>query len=329
MRYRRITFSLVAVAAAAVGAVAIASPASAGLVTSCIGSADNVIVPNDLFVPAGESCELTNVTINGNTTVKAGADLVLNGSHLNGTLTVQSNGFGNVIGTTITGATTLASAFGVYTENSTLNTVVVNNSGFFYSLGSSVANITSTNGETYLESVRLARNLSTTGDVLTDMNNSVVQGTVTVATASQGSVVCLSEIDGDASFSGSGAAAGGIIQVGASAPLAGCGFDVFAANVSVTDNVAPSYVSDNVIRGNLTCTGNNPATVGSSTRIRGQASGQCAAAPAALAPNKASADAASGSRKAGLTTKIKSRTSVGVTSAARAGHARMATTNVR
>ena len=328
MRYRRITFSLVAVATAVVGAVAVASPASAGLVTSCIGSADNVIVPNDLFVPAGESCELTNVTINGNTTVKAGADLVLNGSHLNGTLTVQSNGFANVVGTQVTGVTKLTSAFGVYTETSTLNTVVVNDSGFFYSLGSSITNITSTNGETYLESVRLAKNLNTTGDVLTDMNNSVVQGTVTVATASQGSVVCLSEIDGNASFSGSGAASGGLIQIGASAPLSGCGFDVFAANVAVTDNVAASYVSDNVIRGTLACTGNAPATVGSSARIRGQISGQCAG-PTALAANKATADTAADSRRADILAKVKSRASVGVSAAVKAGHARMATTTVK
>jgi hypothetical protein len=319
MRHRWTALTVAAVLAAAASAFLVAEPASAGLVTSCTGTASDVTVPNDLFVPAGESCELTNVVINGNTTVRAGANLVLNTSTLNGALTVQPDGFASAVHTTVTGATRLNTAFGTYTENSTFSNVTVTGSGFFYSLGSALNNVTSTNGETYLQSVRLAKNLATTGDLLTDVYNSVIQGTVSVTSANLGSVVCLSEIDGNSSFSGSGAGGGSILQVGASAPLTGCGFNVFAANVTLTGNVAPSYISDNVVRGSLTCTGNDPGPVGSSGRIRGQATGQCAAAP--LTASSAAATTTVDTRAADILAKTKSRTSTGRTSAVKAGRA--------
>ena len=320
MRHRLTTVSIAVAFAAAAGGFLVAEPASAGLVTSCTGTASDVTVPNDLFVPAGQSCELTNVVINGNTTVRAGANLVLNGSTLNGTLTLQPDGFASAVQTTVTGVTKLNTAFGLYAENSTLGNVTATDSGFVFALGSSMNNVTSTNGETYLQSARLAKNVTTTGDLLTDVYNSVVQGTVNVTGANLGSVVCLSEIDGNTVFSTSGAGSDSILQIGASAPLTGCGFNVFAGNLALTDNVAPSYVSDNVVRGTLACTGNSPAPTGSSARIRGQATGQCA--PAAVAPLRAAATAAGvDDRAAGILARAKSRTSSGTSAAVRAGRA--------
>lgn len=320
MRQRWTSLAVVALTAVAVGAFAFASPAAAGLVTSCTGEASDVTVPGDLFVPAGESCELTNVTINGNTTVRAGANLVLHASTLNGNLTIQSDGFANAIGTRVTGTTRLNSAFGAYTENSTLGgNATVTGAGFFYSLGSSLQGVTSTNGETYLESVRLARTLTTTGDLLTDVHNSVILGNVNVTGAVMGSVVCISEVDGNASVSGSG----GVVQVGSSAPLSGCGFNVFGANLAMTDNTGPSYVADNVVRGSLVCTGNSPATVGSSTRVRGGVSGECSS-PAASALDDASSDVAD--RKVDLVARIRSRTMESAVEAVIAGRSALVRT---
>jgi hypothetical protein len=335
MRYRRTAILATALAAAAAGAVAIAVPASAALTTSCTGTASDVTVPNDLFVPANKSCELTNVTINGATTVRGGGNLLLTDSTLNGTLTVQDDGFVDIEKTTVTGAVKLNSAFGGYTENSTLSSnVTVTSSGFFYGVGSSLVSVTSTSGETYLESARMSKNLTTTGDVLTDVYNSVIEGSVNVSGPQTGSVVCASEIDGDATISGSGAADGSVVQVGASAPLTGCDFDVFAGSLALTGNGSPVYVSDNVIRNNLDCSGNASAPVGSSGRIRGQATGQCAAAPASaaapnaaarsLAPNAAAksvAPAASGNRGAGVLAQVKTRDSSGTSAAKQAGPA--------
>jgi hypothetical protein len=318
MRHRWTALTVVAAAAVvAVGsAIAIVVPASAALVTSCTGSASDVTVPNDLFVPAGESCELTNITINGNTTVRAGANLILNSSTLNGNLVVQPDGFVSALGTTVSGVTRLNTAFGAYSENTTFGgNVVVNDSGFFFSLGSRLTNVTSTNGETFLQSARLRRNLTTTGDLLTDVYNSVVEGSVSVTAASLGSVVCTSEVDGNTSFDASGSGDGAVLQIGASAPLTGCGFDVFGTNVSLTDNTSPSYVSDNVVRGDLTCTGNDPAPVVSNNRVRGQAAGQCAAPEASAAAARAAAGSVD-DRKAGILAKVSARTSTGASAAA-------------
>jgi hypothetical protein len=319
MRYRWTALTAVALAGAVAGAAALALPASAALVTSCVGEASDVTIPGDLFVPAGESCDLTNVVVNGNTTVRAGANLMLAGATLNGALTVQADGFADILSTSVGGATRLNSAFGLYSEKSTLTgNVTVTSSGFFYSLGSSLASVTSTDGETYLESVRLARNLTTTGDLLTDVYNSVVQGTVTVTGASMGSVLCVSEVDGSTAFSGNGSGPGAVLQIGASAPLSGCGFDVFGANLALTDNTAPSYVSDNVVRGSLVCTGNSTAPVGTSTRIRGQVTGQCAAPAAAAATPTVAGD-----RGNALLDRIHARNSTGHTTAAKTGRARL------
>ncbi|GIH18031.1 hypothetical protein [Rugosimonospora africana] len=333
MRHRRTAFiatALCAVAAAGT-AVAIAAPASAALTTSCTGTASDVTVPNDLFVPANKSCDLTNVTINGATTVRGGGNLLLTDSRLNGTLTVQDNGFVDIERTTVTGAVKLNSAFGGYAENSTLGAnVTATSSGFFYSIGSSLVGVSSTNGETYLESARMSKNLTTSGDVLTDVYNSVIEGTVDISGAQTGSVVCTSEVDGNASISGSTAADGSLVQVGASAPLTGCGFDVFAGNLALTGNASPVYVSDNVVRDDLTCTGNASAPVGSSSRIRGQATDQCAPAPAGaaapnartLAPNAAAKSAAPAtSRGADALAAVKSRGNSGTAAAHQAGRA--------
>jgi hypothetical protein len=309
------------ITAAAAGAIAFAGSATADLVTSCTGEAADVTVPGDLFVPAGRSCELTNVTINGNTTVRAGANLVLHSATLNGNLVVQADGFVNAVGTNVAGATRLNTAFGVFTEDSTLGgNAVVNGPGFFFSLGSSLQGVTSTNGETFLESARLARGLSTSGDLFTDVFDSVIRGAVNIAAAPLGSIICISEVDGNAAVSGSAGGEGGVVQIGASEPLTGCGFNVFAANLTITDNTGPSFVADNVIRGTLACTGNTPATVGSSSRIRGGATGQCA--PAAVDPAAAKASAASAevgdamARKADLVAKVASRTTAVTTEAA-------------
>jgi hypothetical protein len=323
MRDRWTTVTLIAVTAAAVGTVAFALPASAGLVTSCVGTAADVTVPNDLFVPAGSSCELTNVTINGNTTVRAGANLVLRGSTLNGSLTLQRDAFADIGGSTVSGVTRLNSAFGAFAENGLLSNVHATDSGFVYGIGATVNSVTSTNGETYLESVRLNRNLTTAGDLLTDVYNSVIRGAVDVTGATMGSVFCASEIDGDTAVSASGLVAGSALQIGASAPLSGCAFNVFGADLALTDNAAPIYLSDNVVRGSLVCTGNSTAPVGSSGRIRGAATGQCA--PGASAAGGAIARAGTtASRTADVRSRIRSRTAAGADAAARAGPAAFA-----
>jgi hypothetical protein len=303
MRYQRTGLGAAVLAVLAATAVGVAGPAQAGLVTSCTGTASDLTVPGDLFVPAGQSCELTNVTVTGNTTVRADADLILTSSSLAGTLTVAGNAFADLEGSTVAGVSRLNGAFGLFSHGSTLTgNLTVTDSGFAYSVESSFGgNINSTNGETYLQSGRLARNLSTTGDLLTDLHDTVVEGRVTVSGTALGSVVCTSEVDGDTSFSG--AAAAGVLQLGAPGPADVCGFDVFAGGLTVTGNHAPATISDNVVRGAVACTDNDTTPTGSDNRLRGGATGQCAdlllASTADRATNPAAAAGASTAAVAG------------------------------
>jgi len=308
----------VAVFLAVAASAAVAEPAAAGLTVSCVGSAADVTVPFDLFVPAGESCDLTNVVIQGSATVRAGADLLLSNSTVDGALMVQSNGFASVTGSTITGATRLSAAFGAVVDGgSRAANVTATGAGFLFGLGSSFGAVTSTQGETVLETARLSKSLSTTGDVLTDVSNSVVAGGVTVRDATRGSVVCLSEIDGDAQFSGATDPTG-VVQIGASAPLNGCGFNVFGADLTVAGNTAPSFIADNVIRGALSCTGNDPTPTVSGGRIRGGANGQCAGA-SVTRPSTVVSGAPD--RSAGLRQAVTDRRGAGESAAAAAGPA--------
>jgi hypothetical protein len=319
MRLQRTVLAAIALAALAAGALAGAGPAGAALVTSCTGTAADVTVPGDLFVPAGESCELTNVTITGNTTVRAGADLLLTDSTLAGTLTVQGDGFADLDHTTVAGASRLAGAFGLFSADSTLTgNLTATDSGFAYGLRTSYGgSVRSTNGETFVESSRIARNLATTGDNLTDLADTVVAGTVTVADTELGSVVCSSEIDGDASFSG--ATAAGVVQVGAEAPDSNCAFNVFGAGLTLTGNRAPITINGNVVRGVLACTDNDPAPTGSGNRLRGGGTGQCADLGA---PTATTAAARAGRGKAVLG-KVTSRRAAGGRAAAAAGPAQI------
>jgi len=299
----------------AAGLVAAAAPSQAALVTSCTGTASDVTVPGDLFVPAGESCELTNVTINGNTTVRADSNLFLMNSRVNGTLTVQSNGFVDAEQTTITGATHLNTAFGAFVQDATLGgNVTATDSGFFFSVGTSHQAINSTNGETFLETGMVARGITTSGDLLTDLDDTVVGGAVMVSTATLGSVLCASEVDGAASFTG-----GGTLQLGGTAPVADCAFNVFASTVTANGN-SDIHIFGNVIRGMLACADNGSAE-GADNRLRGGASGQCASLAPAAAASRTSSKAES--RKESVQTKIASRSRSGEQAAAKAGVARI------
>lgn len=312
MRYRNI-----ALMAAATGLVAVgfAAPSQAALTTLCDGTASDVTVPGDLIVPAGKDCELINVVINGNTTVRADADLLLDGSTVNGNVRIMAGGFADVIETTVTGTTTVTDGFGFFAENSTLTGNVTGQTpGWIYTIGTQHGkNFSSTNGETFIESGRVTGGVTTNGDVLTDVFDSVIKGSLSVTGTTEGSLLCLSEVDGNATFTGNSE----ILQVGASAPLDDCGFNVFHANVNITDNTAASYFSDNVVRGNLTCSGNDPAPVVENNRVRGTV--DCESGEAAVAARRAFASA--DERKAEVLAAIEARSAEAEAAAEDAGPA--------
>ncbi|WP_166353956.1 hypothetical protein [Phytoactinopolyspora limicola] len=316
MRLKRLILMAVGAALIAVG---FAVPSQASLTTFCNGVASDVTVPGDLVVRAGASCELTNVTINGNATVRADANLLLDDSTVQGNLRVNADGFASLVDSHVAGNTRLVGAYGVYSEGSVheLN-VVATDSEFFYTLGADLQrNVTSTNAETFLEESWVSRNVTSEGSYLTDLHDSVVEGNVSVTGAELGSVVCLSEIDGDASFTGNT----GLVQIGANGPVQDCGFNVFGGDLTLTGNQADSFVSNNVIRGDLVCSDNSPAPVVSDNRIRGAENCDTSAAAALSSRSSRALATAAADRKDEVLDAIEAKVADGEKAAAEAGPA--------
>ncbi|AYY13506.1 hypothetical protein EF847_13195 [Actinobacteria bacterium YIM 96077] len=310
------------VTASAIGglfALGIAAPSQASLTTFCDGVAEDVSVPGDLVVASGDNCELTNVTIDGDVTVRADATILLEDSSVAGALRVRDNGFANVVETDIQGATRLNEAFGVYSENSAHErNVVGNDSEFYYTLGSSHSrNVNVTNVETFLETSWVERGVEADGGLLVDVYDSVIEGAVSIAGTEMGSVFCLSEVDGDATFTGNDE----LLQIGGDSPVSDCGFNVFGGSLTMTGNTADASITGNVIRGDLVCSDNSPAPIIEDNRVRGERNCETGNPVVLSSPMRSGDVEAFETRKDEVLDEIDDRIADGEKSAAAAGHA--------
>lgn len=273
-RWRWRTMLGVAVAANLVVVGLVAGPSQAQQPPSlCSGSAQGLTIAGDLAVPAGAGCELTDITVTGNVVVRADAALLLDGSTVQGDLTLREEAFVSTVDSTVGGTVVLRKALGAVLEGSEVTGGADSrNSGFIFSEGSTFgARVFSANGETVIYSGRVDGDVRTRSDVLTDLHDTVVTGAVNVSAAASGSLVCESEIDGNAVFRDSGE----LVQIG-TGPLADCAFNVFAGRLVLRGNDALIGVGGNVVRDNLVCADNPAQPSGSDNRVRGQATGQCA-----------------------------------------------------
>ncbi|HEY8475166.1 MAG TPA: hypothetical protein VIL37_21455 [Natronosporangium sp.] len=265
---------------AAIGLVA--TPSEAQVIT-CTSSLSDQTVTATLVVPSGQFCQLTNVEVNGRAEVQASADLFLEDSRIRGSLTVFENSFVQANESRVDGMTTLTDAFGLYSTSSRFDRLIDADGGFIFSDDSTHwGGIRSENGETIVEKGVVLGSVTTTGDRLTDLFDTAVFGPVSVNGAEYGSVVCHM----GAALSVTIRNSGGVIQLGFAGPVTGCGFNLMGS-LGVHDNIGANIqITGNLIAGNLSCTGNDPAPFGSSNLVGGSKSGQCASlqpAPASVA----------------------------------------------
>ncbi|NNG34269.1 hypothetical protein [Nakamurella aerolata] len=273
--------------AATAGVVAIGAgitfsvlPAQAALVTYCDGEASSVTVPGDLAVAKGKSCTLSDATVNGNVRIAADANLLLSNSTVNGNTTVASNGYLSADTVTFTGVVSSNSGFGVDSIASDLQggyrgKVVTGGTEEGYLLasdGTKVKNIVVTTGIVDLSDSTVAGVVSNTGGDLVDVRNSVINGALTVASTANGSVVCDSEVYGAAAYDGNGSA----VQLGTGSVSPCTSSNYFDKDVTISNTKGSVEVNDNIIRGNLSGDGNDPAPTGAGNRVRGEVSGQFA-----------------------------------------------------
>lgn len=294
------------IAAASVSGLAIAglasiAPAEAQLTTSCVGTAGKVTVPGDLVVPKGKSCNLDGTTVEGKVRVQSGADLVAANATFNDTVSVAADGFFDAFQTKVASNVSASGSYGVYLDESTLGGSYVGKAGdvvpFVYVGDSTVAKSINTNsGEVLVESSQVSGAVTATGAKYLDVIDSTLSKTLTVSDNTDGSLVCGSEVDGAASFTGNKG-----VQLGTGSNLGVCDdVNVFGSDVTVSNNTGSTVVAGNIVRGNLAGEGNAPAPTGADNRVRGEATGQFAdLKPAAMQRMAAPADKAAATKAKG------------------------------
>ncbi|MBM7494556.1 hypothetical protein JOD64_005778 [Micromonospora luteifusca] len=281
----------------AASVLAVAPTAHADLVTHCIGTGGAVTVPNDLLVPAGQSCALTGTTITGNVTVAAGGNLVVAGGRVSGEIRVAADGYLDATETTIGGQVVLAAGgYGVFLSDARSGNVTVRPKGsatidsfLFVEESTIVGTVNAGAGEVRLDrGTQVERNVSSTGTYYTDVHDSFVDGTLSVLNSATGSVVCGSAVRGQATFAGN---LGGV-QLGPNGSLDSCASGGYwGRDVSITSTTGGVSVDDNIIDGQLTVTSNDPAAqVAANNRIRGGVTGDQAAATTNRAARMAAPD---------------------------------------
>lgn len=278
MKLRHITAagSLLAIG----GSLAIASPAHADFVTSCVGEGGAVTVPGDLFVPAGESCVLTGTTVEGDVTVRPGADLVVEDGTFNGAVKVREDGYFDAIDTSVTGAVVARSAFGTYLEGSALGgnvrAVEIDGSDIISFLVADESqlsgNLNAQIGDLLVDSATVDGNAVGNGTDYAEFHDTVVGGNLRVGSNPYGAVFCAGEVYGNTRVVNNT----GPVQVGADGPETPCeGASYVDGNVVVTGNTAPVYLDNTIVRGNLTARNNDPVAMGGGTlRVRGTITGE-------------------------------------------------------
>ncbi|WP_067494868.1 hypothetical protein [Actinoplanes sp. TFC3] len=295
---RTVVLAVTTTAAVAAGVLGAAPSASADLVTYCVGTGGAVTVPNDLFVPAGESCALTGTIITGNVSVAAGANLVVTGGRVDGQVSIAADGYLDAKQSTVRGEITLASGgYGVYLQSAESGPITVRARGsatvdsFLFAEDASVTgSVNASAGEIRLGTgSEVTGSLNTTGTYYTDLHDSFVDGALSVLNSSTGSVVCGSAVRGRGTFSGNR----GGVQLGPDGALDSCASGgYFGADVSITNTTGTATVAGTIIDGKLTVQRNTPvAQVAASNRIRGGIVGD--PAPATAAAKRLGAAAAS------------------------------------
>jgi hypothetical protein len=269
------TFTLLATTSLA-GTVWSASPATAALVTHCVGTGGAVTVPNDLLVPTGESCSLEGTKITGNVSVAAGANLVIADGTVSGEIQIASDGYLDAVGTSIGGQVTLAAGgYGAFLKSTESGPVTVQpkgsagTDGFFFAENTTVdGNVQAGAGEVRLDRTsQVTGNVSTSGTYYTDVHDSFVDGTLSVLNNATGSVVCGSAVRGKSTFSGN---LGGV-QLGPNGSLDGCAAGGYwGRDVTISNTSGGVTVDGNIIDGRLSTTNNTPvAKVAADNRVRG------------------------------------------------------------
>lgn len=261
------------------GLIAVTTPSQAAFTTHCVGVAGAVTVPGDVVVPAGQSCSLDGTVIQGNVRVQTGADLLITDGTIEGNLVAQADSYVDASGTTVAANVVSRGTYGVFLTESAVagnvnSPVIAGRGGFLLTDRTGIGgSITDRSGTTLLVSSTVGKQVTGNGNIATDLEDTVINGRLTVSGTDQGSLLCDSEVHGNATYLDNADA----LQIGGTAPWASCtGSAYFGGDLSIDSTTGGVHLVDAIVRGDLSGEGNTPSPVGSGNRVRGEVSGQFA-----------------------------------------------------
>lgn len=315
---------LATIAAAGIVAAGAPAPANAQITSFCSGVAGAVTVPGDLIIRADDWCVLEGTIVQGDVRVRRGADLIAEGATFDGRLVAQPDAFVDLEGSTVRDRVVLRDAFGLLAVGSTVGGNVVARQvdpaaapGAVLSIDSTIAGTVNARvGAVWLGDSTIGANVVGDQVQYVDLENTVVEGRLRVAGAADGSVVCDSEVYGNAEYTGNA----GPVQLGGDTTLAGClSANYWHRNVTIDGTTGTVHAAENIVRLELTGSGNEPAPTGAGNRARGGLGGQFA--DLAPAPAQAFSKEPAGDRRAELEQRLERRRDGAVRSAAKVGDA--------
>lgn len=256
MTSNRIVARTVLTAGLAVGAtLAMALPATAHGTrqVTCDGTIGATTVAS-VVVADGTTCVLEGTKVKGGVTVGAGAALDMSDVTVYQSVTATRSGRVTATGSQVYGAVKATGAGVVrLTDTAVVGSVAVTGEATSFSASQ----------------VAVGGNLSGTTVSRFDVSDSYVLGTIAATEAFNGGNLCGNWVYRDTRFEGSA----GAILLGGSDSCAG---NEVRGDVAVNNNVAYIAIDGNVVKGDLSCAGNDPAPELGTNTVRGTRTDQCA-----------------------------------------------------
>ncbi len=255
--------------------LALTGPASADLITRCIGEGGAVTIPGDLVVPAGRTCSLEGTVVTGNVRVGRDADLLVVDGSFNGNVRVAANAYFDATDTDIAGRIVARNAYGTYLDGADLGDHLINRlasdsdyPAFVLADGvTAAADLRALGGELFIENSDVTGRVIVRNALYGDIYTSFIDGGLYSVRNELGSVVCDSAILGDSRVVGNTFG----VQLGGDGPLDECNAgNYWGGTVEVLRNSDGVFIDNNIVNGDLVLDGNDPvAMLGDGNLVRG------------------------------------------------------------
>ncbi len=242
--------------------------------TLCSGALTNRVVRGNLVVPAEQDCELIGTTILGHVRLEYDADLEAEDTEITGDVYIGEQAGADFYHVRVGGNVDIRSTWALL---DTFGETTINGRVRVEDAERLNLSRTTVNGDLQVARTRLvtATNSRVKGAVrVQDITFVAFRGSrldraVTVERAQDEARLCESSVGGDATFAGNSTK----LAIGGGAYL--CGGNTVRGTLAVRHNQAAITIADNIVRGDLLCTGNEPAPTGSGNQVAGSKQDQC------------------------------------------------------